>query len=437
MSNYTDRVNLKGSIYYLSADFANSATTSTIASSYTFDKPIEIYDDFVQIKIEHPYQYGEQVTALRASAVDLQTSAQDHTFTTNVYDAGYNVITTAHVNAHVLSSYDFFGSNNSHFVESINGDLSQTAHVDETIENQQWVVPVKFKIASCYDAKRYLDLASPEWADDPNIWGINQRTGREESHHIYAHAGEDTWRLTEYLIWGTTFPAILFKEAGIYNIPVYKEDDPSYKLNVQIFDTLGNVGHVADVQSNQFVQFMQNLQNLSNCEIVSGSVKATQYAESDRIVSAHSIAYIVDVRPYTIFSANVDDTSKSVGSILYPDRVNALRYAFYDAQGNYQSLDVTNNKIYDEYTYYCVMPTATYATTAAATAAIQSVIDSYNYVEAHSLDYETYGRNNGTIASSTLVFNTFDSILTTAYNNVRTVFGEEHHWDIIPARNLS
>ena len=418
-----------GERYYLSADYANSAMMSTIASSYSFDKPIELWDDFIQITVDHPFKYSSQpVTSLSTTAIRLISDANTVTGNFNVYDAAYNVISTSEYKIHSMPSFEFNSQTNSHFTESIYGQLTQTASVSEQETGQRWVIPVKFKVASYYNTMNYWGIDN-EYGD-PNLWGDDA-----PPIHI-SNPGEFGIETNYYRIWGTTVPAVLFREAGIYNIPVYNASNTAYRLNTEIFATLGNVGHVHDVQDNDFVQCMNGLLNLSDCTIVSATIKDNSYAANTRVSSA-AVAGQASVKSYTVLSANVTDTVKSVGT-LNSTGVNALRYAFYDTNRNYMAMTADNNKIFDEYTYYCEMPVSAYATSSLATAAIQSVIDNYNYVLAEHADIVySYTVGHGTLNSDDLVFNFSDKILYESTYEKTTVYTADRGFriPILPYRH--
>lgn len=423
-----------GERYYLSADYANSAMMSTIASSYSFDKPIELWDDFIQITIDHPFKYSSQpVTSLSTTAVRLLDDAETVTGNFNVYDAAYNVISTSEYKIHSMPSYEFNHQYNSHFTESIYGQFRQTASVSEREAEQRWVIPVKFKVASYYRTMNYwyLDI---EYDDRPNLWG----EGVEPITIL--NPGEFGIETNYYRIWGTTVPAVLFREAGIYNIPVYNANNTAYRLNTEIFATLGNVGHVSDVQNNDFVKCMNGLLNISNCTIVSATVKDNSYDAQTRIASGSVPAGgQISVKPYTVLSANVTDTVKSIGT-LHDTNVNALRYAFYDANRNYMALTADNNKIFDEYTYYCEMPVSAYANSSQATAAIQAVINNYNYIPAEQADIiYSYEVGHGTLNSTDMVFSFSDEILHESTYQKTTVYTADHgiRIPILPYRHLN
>ena len=416
-----------GERYYISADYANSAIMSTIASSYSFDKPIELWDDFFQITIDHPFKYSSQpVTSLSTTAVKLLSDAETVTGNLNVYDAAYNVISTSEYKIHSMPSYEFNHQYNSHFTESIYGQFRQTASVSEQEADQQWVIPVKFKIGTYFNTCQYWHL-DVEYGSRANVWADDGWTACMINPGAYVMQ----YRNNYYKVWGTTVPAVLFRDAGIANIPIYNASNTAYQLNVDIFTTLGNVGHKGDVTNNEFVKFMNNLQNLSDCEIVSGAVKANTYASTSIYYDSHAQAGTrPSVKNYRVLSANVTDSNYSIGTITTTS-INALKYAFYDVNRNYLALNADSNDIYDEYTYYCVMPTSAYSTSAAATAAIQNIIDGCSYDNLYNVN-DSYS-TRGTIQQNELVFNFDDRILLNhTYENHTVSDGYSRVVNIVP-----
>lgn len=410
--------NAGGVRYDISADYANSAKLTSIASSYAFDKPVYIFDDFVEITLDHPFKYSSsEVNELNTSAIklDWSTAPVNIASSLNVYDTGYNILATAALNIHIAPAAYQDEQHNAHFVESIYGSFTQSATESEHQENQQWLIPITFKVGSYYFYRQFYDL-DHEYAD-PNVTASDGT-----SFHLVPPYTDTSFMRNTYHVWGTTIPAPLFKEAGLGNIPLYLSSNVRYRLNTEIFSTLGNVGHIGDVQSNDFVKFANALLALDNCEIVSGTIKTNAYAASARVTSA-AIVQKLSVKPYTILSADVSNNEYSVG-VISNTGINALRYAFYDSDRDYKAITADNNVIYDEYTYYCTMPVSAYSTSAAATAAIQNIIDDYEYVDAANIDVLYYDR--GTIQSDAKVFNFEDNILNDWSHEVSIVSMYDH-----------
>lgn len=407
MGKYINKVFVHSKTYDLSADYAISAGRSTIASSYTFDEPVQFWDDFVVINIDHPYKYSNTtVTSLPASAVNYY---YDDLFEFKpfmpIYNSSHSAITATSADVYVMSSY--YRRANSHMCESIEGRLTQTATVIEHEQGSQWIVPVKFKVASYVHSREYMTLYDVE---GPNATASDGRTffltsPRESDMHYY---------LNDYYIWGTTLPAVLFKDCGIADIPTYKSNELNYMLNTQSFSVLGNVGHVDSTSANEFVKFMNALQNLQDSDIVSATIKKSTYASSARYYQAYVATD--SIRNYSILSARVDNTYTGCGTIDFTG-LNVLQNAFYDTQGNHKAIKADDNTIYDEYTYYCYLSGSTYSTSAAATAAIQNLINARQYAEVDNVDNEYFFR--GTLPSSAQVFSTNDCIMGNTFVNKR------------------
>lgn len=417
MGKCIDIINVHGTRYNLSADYAISAGKSTIASGYTFDKYVQFWDDFVIVNIDHPYTYSNTpVTSLPASAVRYYfTNLYEFNSTMPIYNSSHSAVTATNVNACVMSSIGPTNYNraNSHMCESIEGRLTQTATVTENVQGSQWIVPVKFKVASYVHSRMYMILYG---YTGPNATASDGRTffltsPKESDMHYY---------LNDYYIWGTTLPAVLFKDCGIADIPTYKSNELNYMLNTQSFGVLGNVGHVDSTSAHEFVKFMNALQNLQDNNIVSATVKKSTYESSAR----YHQAYVAtdSIRNYSILSARVDNTYSGCGTIDSTG-LNVLQNAFYDAQGNHKAIKADDNTIYDEYTYYCYLSGSTYATSAAATAAIQNLIDARQYTYADSIDLMYYFY--GTIDSTASVFNSVDSIMGNAFINKRKLVSHD------------
>ena len=409
MTKYIDVINLRSSAFQLSAASAFSATNATIASGYTFDPQIAFFDDYVGVYLNHPYRYSsQQVTSLDTSDVQSFASLSMHDMPIAVYNSNLDVIGNTNIHSYV---YDTGVDGKSCLTESIAGSIQQTATETQNVVGEQWVVPVKFKVASTYMAIALARLY------DGGINTVNATASDGYSTGIVntnQHSLEH--RLYQAFNYGTTIPAILFKEAGIADIPVYDADDTRYRLNTQVFDTLGNNAHVvaSATSAHGFVKFAKALQNLTGgVEIEYATVKANTYSHDNIYQEIKPGNRWITVYDYSILTANVTDTQKACG-VIDTTAANPLKYAFYDAYGNYKALTANNNTIYDEYTYYCVFPTSSYATSAAATAAIQTLIDNREYtnfsnVDINSAPYITY--NYGTLAMDEQIFNVYDEIL--------------------------
>ena len=421
MAKYIDRINLRSSAFYLSADHATSAGNSTFASGYTFDPQIAFFDDYVDVFLDHPYRYSPQtVSSLDQS--DIMLSQWDYSLSAydmpiNVYNDNHDIMGAANIHSYVFNANSTSGT--SCLVESIDGHIQQTATEQQNIVDAQWVVPIKFKVASTYMAIAHARL----WQEGTNQKNAFARDGAE--FWLY----DDKWGVISHILYqatdcGTTVPAILFKEAGIADIPVYDATDTSYRLNTQVFDSLGNNAHISATSAHEFVKFCKALQNLAGEDygLEYATVKANAYSHSALYHEVNPGVRWINVHDYSILTANVTDTQKACG-VIDSTAANPLKYAFYDEYGNYKMLTANNNTIYDEYTYYCVLPTANYATSAAATAAIQTLIDNRTYWNAGTLDSQTqlpiYMYGYGTLNMEDEVFNSYDEILDydTAYTN--------------------
>lgn len=414
MSKYIGDVNIDNTMYRLSANYATSALTAGIASSYTFDTNVEIFDDYVSMILDHPFKYSNTaVTSLPATSVYMTNNVYASATTLNVYSfavgQGLNQVAIANAVVNVMPTYNAPGydSHNSHYTETIEGTYTQTARYTEQETVNDWIVPVKFKVASYYDMQIMFEIfeSSPNATGvsvtDPTVTAALTIQGRPISTHYQVCETKQ--------IWGTTIPAVLFNEANLANISFYDESDTNYKLNTQILTPYGNIGHIDDVSNNEFVKFSNNLQNVVGLEIVSGTVKKNSYATTARVFSALDSINDFDIatKPYSVFTANVND---NVGCGILQN--TAINYAFYDNNGNYKAITTNDDTIYDEYTLYCKMPAATYSTTADATAAVQSVIDARSYAAANIIgSRNAYYDGHGTIANNAQVFNTSDFVM--------------------------
>lgn len=416
MAKYIDRISLRNSAFFLSADYSISADNSSVASGYTFNMPdIAFFDDYAIVTLNNPYTYSPQtVTTLDTTAVQLAEgdySLSVHDMPINVYNADHDVVGNSNIHSCVFHAYnDTMGAGNSCLVESIDGNIQQTATETQNAVSAQWVIPIKFKVASTYMA-----IALGRLYED----GINATaTDGHETQIINSTQSKLEHRLYQAMDAGTTVPAILFKEAGIADIPVYDASDTQYRLNTQIFDSLGNNAHVvaSATSAHGFVKFCKALQNLpGDVELEYATVKSNEYSHDKLYVEDMLNVRWITVNDYRVLSANVTNTQSACG-VINSTAINPLKYAFYDANGNYKALTADNDTIYDEYTYYCVLPTANYATSALATAAIQSLIDNQSYANFESIDQNrapiiSYSYNFGTLANDEQVFNVYDEIL--------------------------
>lgn len=410
MTKYIGSVNIDFENYYFSAYQVNSANSAMlVASSYTTDEPVYLFDNFVGIYLDHPYKYSENaVTSLLPSAVDMLNTTSSVETSLNVYDEHLNVVTTAYAKFNILPTFHggLNNHNNAHYTETVEGVFTQTATYTEQTTATEWIVPITFKVASYYDMSMFYSTydvnnnATGYLVDDPSVTRTYTVT-----------FGGSKYTLERKHYWGTTIPAMLFNEANLANIPVYAADDTSYRLNTQVVAGYGNNGHIDDVSANDFVKFMQSLQNLANCEIISGTVKKNTYDASALILSSvANIDYESNVKQHAILTANIDEVKCGV---LQDDIVN---FAFYDANGNYKSLTANDNTIYDEYTYYCRMPVTAYPNSGAAINAIQQLIDSYQYNWANSVDVDAMYGLVGTLKQSADVFTTHDYMFGNTWN---------------------
>ena len=415
MGKYIDRINLRENnttaLYLLSADYATSANTSTIASAYTFDRPLMFWDDFVEVTLDHPYKYSPtQVSSLNMSAVALNIGTRtlsEYDDQLKIFNTSHSAVDTIFANSYVYHSLRHDTAHNSHLVESIAGNITQTATESVNVQGKRWIIPVKFKVMSCVrSVQHWTDLY-----DGDNI----SCTDGNEYHMVNVRPDIALYfKLNDYLTYGTTVPAVLFRDADIAEIPIYNASNLNYRLNTQVFSQLGNVGHVDSTSGHEFVKFMKALQNLQDSEITSATVKANLYPTSARVYDKH---YSSDpnMKSYSVLSANVTDKTSSCG-VLFTNALNLLQYAFYDSYGNYMSMNIDDDTIFDDYTYYCTLSSSTYADSAAAIAAVQNTIDARSYerlgaIESVVREYMPMG----TIPFSSYVFNCEDCVMGSAF----------------------
>ena len=119
-------------------------------------------------------------------------------------------------------------------------------------------------------------------------------------------------------------------------------------------------------------------------------------------MSLQSGGWAVPAMSASVMSARRIDANNGTVNGLISNQI--LNRAFINDAGAYLPAQ-TGDCIYHEYTLYCKMLKSTYSTSAAATAALQSTIDSFTYKQIGDIDFTYYNRGDRIIPSSTQVFN--------------------------------
>lgn len=413
--NYVDIVEIHdgagASGYYISATHAKSADTAWVASSYSFSANAAwIYDSFNEFMLPTPYKFSNPIQHFMTSANITDNVVSSYATTASVYQQAAGVWSqVATANAKIYSQED---TNILHAADSkisecnwaIWGSFTQAASVSTRTEGDYWLVPIDFSVYSTLRTMHILRLWDSTYMDDKNVKDINN-----EEYHIQRppswHGLDIAFGKLRVTAFGSILPGSFFPEAGLTDIPTYLAGNDSYRLNTQYLTGYANDLHVQDISNCDFVQFINSINSLTDCEILFGRIfKSNDYDRAKRVhyVADHNLYHPTSVQSASIFSARkIDDSHGSVNGLVTN---SVLSKAFINDAGAYLPA-VTGDCLYHEYAFYCKMLKSTYTTSAAATAALQSLIDAYTYKQADEIDFTMYHKNNNIIPSSTLVFN--------------------------------
>ena len=176
-------------------------------------------------------------------------------------------------------------------------------------------------------------------------------------------------------------PGAFMVEAGMSTIPTYYERDTNYLVNTAQMLSRYNAKHVADMSNSDFSKFIGSLQNINGCTIPSATINYNVYPATDgynrtRAVQINSWGNIY-AHDYSGSVVGVNSTDKSYR--VFASYENEVQHAFVSRDGtSYHALNVSSNRLYDEYTIYCKMEQSVYSTSAAAYNAITAVINGSN-----------------------------------------------------------